>query len=83
MTDKEFDLLEELYFVKTYSDLKKSLGEEINISDELHRLIKKGWAKVLDEDDNEIPVTELIFDNNNSVYKFIATKKGLIAHNQV
>lgn len=84
MTNLEFDILDELYFVKSFEDLQKdfpSLGSELIT--ELENLIGKGWARVLDMNDNEIQLTDERFKSNQFQYKFIATKQGLKAHNQV
>ncbi len=84
MTDLEFEILDELYFVKRLEDLQKelfSLGN--NLLPELENLIKKGWVRILDGEDNEIQLSDKRYKNYESSFKYIATKQGLKAHNQV
>ncbi|GAA5027722.1 hypothetical protein GCM10011506_16090 [Marivirga lumbricoides] len=83
MTDDEFDLLDELYFVQSYREIQ----DAINWND--HRLIatltsiyKEGYIKILKAHDEE-------YKNQNDNYDtipwkelyFLATKKGLLQHN--
>ena len=84
MTDQEFDILDELYFVKTYAELEKDLPNLIiTLSQELENLIQIGWVRVLDRYDNEIFMRGEELKANLEKYKYIATKQGLKAHNQV
>ncbi|MBC7388915.1 MAG: hypothetical protein H7329_06880 [Opitutaceae bacterium] len=84
MTDLEFDILDELYFVKSFADLQKDFPTfGTKLISELEKLIIKGWIRVLDEHDNEIQLSNEKFNSIESQFKFIATKQGLKAHNQV
>jgi predicted transcriptional regulator len=81
MTDNEFDVLDELYFVTSYNDLLKQL----DFSDDLlitilNRLKDKGWVKFLKDIDQEWTITELTADQIKQSY-FLASKSGLLAHN--
>ncbi|MFC3880268.1 hypothetical protein ACFOSV_08780 [Algoriphagus namhaensis] len=81
MTDEEFDLIDELYFVQPFSYLVDSLGwEEVQILKLLESLHKKGWVKCLRGPDEEIFDEPAILERGQS-YFFLATKEGLMKHN--
>ncbi len=82
MTDLEFDVLDELYFVIPYKDLLSETElEENELCDCLKSLIEKGWVKCFQDMDTEISKPELDFKNKFREYAYLATKKGLLAHN--
>jgi len=82
MTDEEFDLLDELYFVQPYAFLKEELAwDDERIYEVLHGLQKKGWVKCFKAMDEEVFEAELDLKNNFRNYFYLATKKGLMAHN--
>ena len=83
MTELEFEILDELYFVTSYHDLGTSLilsDEELCTS--LKDLLRRGYIKVYYPDqDTEIPFEEKHFSKHYQDYFFLATKAGLIVHN--
>lgn len=82
MTDLEFDILDELYFLVNFENLTSELGiEEKVLVNELINLVGKGWVKVY-EGENELEVSELDFLHKNyKNYNYLASKSGLLAHN--
>lgn len=81
MSDAEFDLLDELYFVQGYAYLKDSLGwEDLLLLETLTSLYKKGMIKCLSGPDEERFDQVDIFKEGENLF-FLATKKGLMAHN--
>lgn len=81
MSDLEFDIIDELYFVTSYKDLQEKLnlppGE---LENALHGLVEKGWVNyftALDGPENPASSPQFPF---SSMY-FLASKKGLMAHN--
>lgn len=81
MSDEEFDLLDELYFVQPFEYLQSSLGwEEGLILKTLDSLYQKGMIKCLTEPDQERFDAVNIFQEGINLF-FLATKKGLMAHN--
>ncbi|WP_375577604.1 hypothetical protein ABWH96_11125 [Marivirga tractuosa] len=82
MNDQEIDLLDELYFVQSYNEVKEALvWEDKDLQNQLFSLYQKEYIKVLinqdedykgDMDLNTIPWKDLYF---------LATKKGLLEHN--
>jgi hypothetical protein len=81
MSDREFDLLDELYFVQEYAFLQDSLGwEDHLLMETLTSLYVKGMIKCLSAPDEERFDQVDIFNEGKSLF-FLATKKGLMAHN--
>ncbi|WP_026950972.1 hypothetical protein [Algoriphagus mannitolivorans] len=81
MSDEEFDLLDELYFVQPFEYLQSSLGwEDELILKTLDSLYQKGMIKCLTQpDDERFDVVNIVQEGKNLF--FLATKKGLMAHN--
>lgn len=81
MTDREFELLDELYFVTSYADLKAQLGWENNaLCSELTSLFHKGWVRVFASPDDPADFTEVTDQVLMNAY-LLASKAGLKAHN--
>lgn len=81
MSDTEFDLLDELYFVQAYDFIKASLGWEDGILLEtLNSLYQSGMIKCLSTPDTERFDVVDVFAEGKKLY-YLATKKGLMAHN--
>jgi len=84
MTDIEFDLLDQLYFVQTF----ESLINELQIPEEelkslLVEMVQKEWVKVMDKQTDEEIVEVDNWIKNCSSFFYLATKKGLFAHNTI
>jgi len=81
MTDEEYDLLDELYFVQSYDYLKKELDwDDEKLLIILQRLVDKEWINCFSNPDEEV------FDNpdipnKGKTYFYLASKKGLLEHN--
>ena len=81
MTELEFDVLDELYFVLSYQQLAEACElEEQELVDTLTTLYEKGWVKVLQTVDDEAQ-EPLELQTQFHTYYYLATKKGLHAHN--
>lgn len=82
MSDLEFEVLDQLYFLISFHELEESLsieqGELITILDDM---IKKDWIRVYRSEDVELSTVELDLKNNYNEYRYLASKKGLFAHN--
>jgi hypothetical protein len=81
MSDTEFDLLDELYFVQAYDFIKESLKwEDELLLETLNSLYQSGMIKCLSAPDTErFDQVDLFKEGKNLFY--LATKKGLMAHN--
>ena len=83
MSDQEFELLDELYFVQNYEYLKESLGWEDDVLlTTLHLLYQEGMIKCLSTPDHERFDGVDIFSEGRNLF-YLATKKGLMAHNTI
>lgn len=82
MTDDEFDVLDELYFVESFGQLVSLTAKaESDLTAILKSLFEKGWIKVLAGVDDEVPPEQVDWDGAVHTYHFLATKNGLLAHN--
>jgi hypothetical protein len=81
MNDQEFELLDELYFVQGYDLIKDALGwEDGQLLATLDSLYRSGMIKCLTTPDTErFDVVDIPLEGKNLYY--LATKKGLMAHN--
>ncbi len=75
MTDDEFELMDETYFVQHFDYLKETLGwEDEKLLANLRLLYDKGFIKCLREPDDEIfDKADII--NRGTEYFYLATKK--------
>ncbi|WKK73978.1 hypothetical protein QYS49_19330 [Marivirga salinae] len=82
MNEQEIDLLDELYFVQSYKDVKSALDwDDEDLHKHLFSLNQKEYIKILINHDEE-------YDGSNDLNSipwndlyFLATKKGLLEHN--
>ncbi len=83
MSETEFELLDELYFVQHYSYIKETLKwEDERILDALSLLYEQGLIKCLRSPDEEIFGKVNFTEEGYSLF-FLATKKGLMVHNTI
>ncbi|MEM7548526.1 MAG: transporter [Bacteroidota bacterium] len=83
MTDLEFDILDELYFVISYSDLQNaSEVEDADLIQVLYEMILKGWVRCFENASDEIEIEEDTFRAHYRDYYYLASKKGLMIHNR-
>ncbi len=82
MTDREYEILDALYFTVSFEWLKNELeAEEVELRDELLLLKEKGWVKCLEKvSEKEIEENEMV-KKYYKEYNFLASKNGLIVHN--
>ncbi len=84
MTDLEFDLLDELYFVTSFSELQENLSMnngELKVL--LQEVIEKGWVKCFKTASEELAFDASDYDQHFAEYFYLATKAGLLAHNRI
>ena len=81
MTDVQYDLLDELYFVISFTDLEErvELEREILLK-EIHQLFEQGWVRVFKSPDDTMDY-EKIDDQLLANSYLLASKQGLKAHN--
>lgn len=82
MTDLEFQVLDELYFVKQFEVLQSETAlAEPALRNALQQLLEKEYIKCLKSPAEEVFADELNFAQDYRQYFYLATKKGLLAHN--
>ena len=82
MTGREFDVLDELYFVQSF----KALADALNFKEEellkiLAGLFEKGWINCYNSPRDEIAKKEVDIKGAGRRYFYLATKEGLLQHN--
>ena len=81
MTNIEFEILDELYFVISFNELLVQLDfDKELLVNELRKLYQKGWIRIYDGIDKELE-NHVLLDESFSKYQFLASKKGLFEHN--
>ncbi len=84
MTDREFEIMDELYFVQTFDALLEATKlPESELKQGLNQLIDKGWAKCLNSLTVEVGAEVTDFETKYRNYYYLATKAGLLAHNSI
>ena len=81
MNEDEFEVLDELYFVTSHIDLEKILNwpdEKLTVT--LESLLTKKWIRVLSDPEKEI-IGTIELRRQGKTYFYLASKKGLMAHN--
>jgi len=82
MTDLEFDVLDELYFVVPFTHLQEELDmDDTTLKEVLRSLLDKGWVKCFLSASEEAVNSEMDFENKYKDYYYLASKQGLLAHN--
>jgi hypothetical protein len=82
MTEAEYEIMDQLYFVTSFEDVKNLSGaDETVISVVLWKFIKNGWVKCFDGPEEEVELTDDDFKTNFTKYHYLASKQGLLAHN--
>ncbi len=83
MTDQEYNFIDELYFMQTADSLCRNLNwPEEDVKTVLLQIFDKGWLKIMISDDEfNLSREELAADYKK--YEYIASKKGLLAHNTI
>lgn len=82
MSEDEFQVLDNLYFVTSYQELvgNTRMGDQ-KLKAVLWGLIQKGWTNCFNDPENEVEVTEERFSDNYGKYYYLASKQGLLEHN--
>lgn len=81
MTDTEFVVLDELYFVQSFAELQQETALEAAVLGKvLSGMHRKGWINFMKNRSGE-QQEEKDFPVNYEQYFFLASKAGLLAHN--
>ncbi|HSI78593.1 MAG TPA: hypothetical protein VK957_22045 [Lunatimonas sp.] len=83
MSDDEFDLMDELYFLQSFAYLKEVMDwEDERLLNTLQQLYDKEWIKCYIAPDEEI-FEKTSLHASGKLYFYLATKKGLLSHNTI
>lgn len=81
MTDLEYDILDELYFVISFDELMRQVAiEEADLRKGVFELFNKGWVRVFSDPDETLDYENLTQELLSTSY-LLASKAGLKAHN--
>ncbi len=81
MTELEYDVLDELYFVVSFNELQTTLDLEADeLKNVLQTLLRRDWIKCLSNQTDELSASEVNFEENYRDYFYLATKSGLLSH---
>ncbi|MCU0438438.1 MAG: transporter [Raineya sp.] len=82
MTNLEFEVLDQLYFVESFQKIQQELSlEELTLKEVLKDMIEKGWVKCFSDRYTEVIMDTKLFEEKYTLYQYLATKEGLLAHN--
>ena len=82
MSEQEFLVLDELYFLQSFQELHEQSGlAEEELKKVLEGMLAKGWVKCLRSREGEEPVEVAEFQQKYNDLLYLATKAGLLAHN--
>jgi len=81
MSDHEYDVLDELYFLTEYKELIEKLGmDDQEIKPVLVKLFNRGWLRCYLEPNEELEEDQVDLEINFRKYSYLASKAGLKAH---
>lgn len=81
MSDLEYDILDELYFLVHFKQLIANFGlDDDEIKPVLVKLYRKGWIRCYSEPDVELEPAQVDLEINYRNYYYLASKEGLKAH---
>lgn len=82
MSEPEFLILDELYFLQSFDDLLALTGlSAVELQQALSGMLQKGWVKCLLSREGEEPAGTAEFNSRYASLFYLATKAGLMAHN--
>ncbi|GAB4238954.1 MAG: hypothetical protein Tsb0034_14860 [Ekhidna sp.] len=82
MTNLEYDIIDELYFVTSYHDVKQNTGfDDATLKGALIKLLNDGLIRVYTSVDEASELEDVNMDAHFQSYYYLASKKGLFEHN--
>jgi hypothetical protein len=82
MSDLEYDVLDELYFIQSFKDLKSTLQwDDAMLRSTIERLFSKDWVRCYLTPTEEIFLDDIDIETQYHKYYYMASKDGLFAHN--
>ena len=82
LSEKEFEVLDELYFVVSFAELANTLDMDQNtLKQVLGKMVEKRWVKCFTGPEQDIDYHDVDFLNQFDKYHYLASKEGLFIHN--
>lgn len=82
MSEQEYLVLDELYFLQSFQELQELTDlPPQELRKVLGDLLEKGWVKCIHSREGEEPVGMDEFISAYTTLEYLATKAGLLAHN--
>jgi len=82
LSEQEYDILDELYFVVSFEELLKKLPmDKYVLKQTLGNLIEKRWVRCFNNPEQDIDYHDVDYENQFDNYHYLATKEGLFIHN--
>lgn len=82
MTDAEFDVLDELYFIQPFETIRQRVAMDApQLKETLSGLVQQDWIRCFESANGDLPADADAFERNYNQYYYLATKAGLLAHN--
>lgn len=82
MSELEYDVLDELYFVQSFKALMQLTDlDEKELRAILKMLVDKGWVRCFMDVNDEVMPDKVDFELMYREYYYLASKAGLLAHN--
>ena len=82
MNDLEFDVLDELYFIKTFNEILVSTQlESKELRGILMKLLGQGWIRCYRSASDEVMPEDVDIELDYMKYFYLTSKAGLIAYN--
>ena len=82
MSDLEYEVLDELYFVQSFMHLRDTLQwDNQMLKDTLDILLQKEWIRCYASPTEEIFGDNIDLETKYHTYFYLASKSGLFAHN--
>jgi hypothetical protein len=82
MSDLEYDVLDELYFLQPYRNLRTSLQwDDQMLRNTIEKLLQKDWIRCYASPTEELFGEDIDLETGYQSYFYLASKSGLFAHN--
>jgi len=82
MSDLEFDVLDELYFIKSFDEIMEAMQlESRELRTVLMKIFDKGWIRCYRSANNEVMPENVDIEIEYPKYLYLASRAGLKAHN--
>ena len=83
MNKKEFEILDELYFLVSFDDLQEALNyDRSELRDILKSLVRKKWVKLYKTVNEDVDWNKVDVENLFDKYHYLARKEGVIVDNR-